>query len=145
MISSEGSDAADLWMDVDDDACFVDLVENPEKYTGYGGFNATRIWMAIYKENCLSCTCPIVEGGARLSAHACGTAECLEGRVLYRLMSGFHASTTAHITAYHSHNGQWVPNVDMFVWRLGLFPERITNVYFTYVLLLRFVTMFARW
>lgn len=118
VISSEGSDAADLWMDVDDDACFVDLVENPEKYTGYGGFNATRIWMAIYKENCLS-------------------SECLEGRVLYRLMSGFHASTTAHITAYHSHNGQWVPNVDMFVWRLGLFPERITNVYFTYVLLLR--------
>ena len=31
---------------------YVDLTLNPERYTGYGGESATRIWNAIYEENC---------------------------------------------------------------------------------------------
>lgn len=31
---------------------YVDLLLNPERYTGYKGPSAHRIWGSIYKENC---------------------------------------------------------------------------------------------
>lgn len=31
---------------------YVDLSLNPERYTGYAGPSAERIWKAIYRENC---------------------------------------------------------------------------------------------
>lgn len=31
---------------------YVDLLLNPERYTGYKGKSAHRIWDSIYKENC---------------------------------------------------------------------------------------------
>lgn len=35
-----------------EDSVFVDLLLNPERYTGYRGLSAQRIWKTIYKENC---------------------------------------------------------------------------------------------
>lgn len=34
------------------DAEYVDLLLNPERYTGYKGPDAWRIWNVIYEENC---------------------------------------------------------------------------------------------
>lgn len=34
------------------DAEYVDLLLNPERYTGYKGKSAQRIWHTIYMENC---------------------------------------------------------------------------------------------
>lgn len=34
------------------EATYVDLVLNPERYTGYSGHSPHRIWSAIYNENC---------------------------------------------------------------------------------------------
>lgn len=34
------------------DMMYINLELNPEHDTGYGGYNSTRIWAAIYKENC---------------------------------------------------------------------------------------------
>lgn len=31
---------------------YVDLLKNPERYTGYTGASAGRVWKAIYEENC---------------------------------------------------------------------------------------------
>lgn len=31
---------------------YVDLSLNPERYTGYAGPSAERIWKAVYRENC---------------------------------------------------------------------------------------------
>ena len=31
---------------------YIDLVPNPERYTGYSGHSPRRIWNAIYRENC---------------------------------------------------------------------------------------------
>ena len=31
---------------------YVDLTLNPERYTGYAGSAARKIWNSIYKENC---------------------------------------------------------------------------------------------
>lgn len=36
----------------DSDAEYVDLQLNPERYTGYKGVSAHRIWNSIYMENC---------------------------------------------------------------------------------------------
>jgi len=113
----------DVWIIQDDteDTLYVNLQLNPERFTGYGGGNSTRIWMAIYQENCFP-----------------DPQECLEQRVFYRLISGLHASTTAHICEhYHMPDGSWAPNLEMFAYRLGIFPDRLKNIYFTFVYLLR--------
>ena len=42
-------------IDVDEQSrllSYVDLSLNPERYTGYAGSSAERIWKAIYRENC---------------------------------------------------------------------------------------------
>lgn len=40
----------------DDDAegVYVNLLQNPERYTGYSGTSANRVWKAIMEENCFS-------------------------------------------------------------------------------------------
>lgn len=38
--------------EADNDAEYVDLLLNPERYTGYKGVSAHRIWHSIYMENC---------------------------------------------------------------------------------------------
>ncbi|KAF9999096.1 hypothetical protein BGZ79_007278 [Entomortierella chlamydospora] len=43
---------------VDDEAIsegvYVDLIENPERFTGYSGPSAAKVWDAIYDENCFN-------------------------------------------------------------------------------------------
>jgi len=42
-----------VWEDeADPEVQYVDLLLNPERYTGYVGESAHRIWNTIYKENC---------------------------------------------------------------------------------------------
>ena len=31
---------------------YVDLLKNPERYTGYKGASPHRIWRSVYEENC---------------------------------------------------------------------------------------------
>ncbi|MGH0135085.1 UNVERIFIED_CONTAM: hypothetical protein FKN15_013465 [Acipenser sinensis] len=49
-------DAKDHFCELDDetspDAEYVDLLFNPERYTGYKGPSAWRVWNSIYEENC---------------------------------------------------------------------------------------------
>ncbi|KAF8916930.1 hypothetical protein BGZ52_000117, partial [Haplosporangium bisporale] len=33
---------------------YVDLTENPERFTGYSGPSAAKVWDAIYNENCFN-------------------------------------------------------------------------------------------
>ena len=40
---------------ISDEMTYVNLQLNPERYTGYTGDSARRIWDAIYKENCPKC------------------------------------------------------------------------------------------
>jgi ERO1-like protein beta len=64
---------------------------------------------------------------------------CIEKRVFYRVVSGMHASISAHICNEYLNRttGQWVPNMECYVNRLHNYPERISNLYFNYALLLR--------
>ena len=51
---------------------YVNLLTNPERYTGYSGPSARRVWQSIIEENCF--------GGSEDS--------CLEKRVFFRYRIG---------------------------------------------------------
>jgi ERO1-like protein beta len=67
--------------------------------------------------------------------------ECIEKRVFYRVVSGMHASISTHICYefLNQSTGQWSPNLECYKSRLHTHPERISNLYFNYALLLRAV------
>lgn len=67
--------------------------------------------------------------------------ECLEKRVFYRVISGMHASISTHLCYDYLNQttGQWGPNLQCYKERLHEHPERISNLYFNYALVLRAV------
>jgi hypothetical protein len=67
--------------------------------------------------------------------------ECVEKRVFYRVISGMHASISTHICAnyFNQTTGEWYSNLTCYKDRLHEHPERISNLYFNYALLVRAV------
>lgn len=67
--------------------------------------------------------------------------ECLEKRVFYRVISGMHASISAHLCwdFLNQSTGQWQPNLACYESRLHHHSDRISNLYFNYALLTRAV------
>jgi ERO1-like protein beta len=85
---------------------YVDLSLNPERYTGYAGPSAAKVWRSIYEENCFGLSemnlmtspspAPVTlpdsmlnalkEEGSETETGASG--ECLEKRVYYKIISG---------------------------------------------------------
>ena len=67
--------------------------------------------------------------------------ECLEARVFYRIISGMHASISTHLCwdYLNQTTGLWGPNMACYAERLATHPERISNLYFNYGLVLRAV------
>lgn len=133
------------WDPCDQHMAYVDLQLNPERYTGYRGGEARQIWQIIYEENCffdLDSQLSVAQETDReeLEEKKDESAEqCMEERVFFRLISGLHGSTTVHLCSQHQKTAddRWLPNLDMFIWRLGIFPERIKNIYFNYIFMLR--------
>lgn len=41
---------------------YIDLTENPERFTGYAGPSSGRVWKAIYEENCFDIVHQMTEG-----------------------------------------------------------------------------------
>ena len=144
---------------------YVSLVDNPERFTGYAGEGAHMVWDAIYKENCFSRTPEIQVPSPPSGLHPIFQAvsdlrsviransppsslvlnvddSCLEKRVFHRIISGMHASISTHIChAYlNQTTGLWSPNLQCYIDRLDAHPERISNLYFNYALLLRAIT-----
>ncbi|GMM58520.1 ER oxidoreductin [Maudiozyma humilis] len=103
------------------DAVLVDLSKNPERFTGYGGQEAGQIWKAIYAENCFSSD---------------EQDKCLAKDAFYRIVSGLHASIGTHLSNDHLNTttGEWGPDLDLFMMRVGNFPERVSNIYFNYAI-----------
>lgn len=103
----EDDDDSDVWIEQDENAnmVYVDLLKNPEKFTGYVGQSTWKIWKAIYEENCFE-----------------SDGQCIEKRVFYRLISGLQASITTHVasTFYYpptkaGGEGHWGPNTQMVI------------------------------
>ena len=178
---------ADLksWMDHDDlegqfcqldpedncpDCDFVDLTRNPERFTGYSGEAAHRIWRAIYEENCFK---PATLKSAKSKKSTFSAiflpssieSMCLEKRAFYRAISGLHSSITVHIASQHPEGTTdqksntlfpgvgnpevYGPNLNLFQSRFdpestnGMGPYWLRNLYFVYLLELRAITKAA--
>ncbi|KNE72599.1 hypothetical protein AMAG_17042 [Allomyces macrogynus ATCC 38327] len=118
---------------------YVDLQENPERFTGYSGAPANNVWKAIYQENCF--TSPVAGGhhGAPGSALDAPDDLCEEKQVFHQIISGLHASISVHICAEYLNKttGQWQRHPKCYQYRVGNFPDRVHNVYVVYSLLLR--------
>ncbi|KAK9810482.1 hypothetical protein WJX72_011392 [[Myrmecia] bisecta] len=121
------------WMPEDDkdlDFSYINLLQNPERYTGYKGEHAHRIWELIYSQSCFQ------------DINAPDT--CAEKRIFYRLISGVHASISAHIAndfLLDEAAGLWGPSLEQFEARLGNLEvrDRVENLYFAYLFVLRAV------
>lgn len=164
-LTQEAMHGFEVWADYDEqqdnfcilddheiDAEYVDLLLNPEKFTGYRGKSAHRIWHSVYMENCFDQT----TSNALLS-HINKVPRilnnlCMEQRAFYRLLSGMHSSINIHLCSYHllsegggfmDPNGVWGRNVDEFLTRFspettkGEGPNWLKNLYFIYLLELR--------
>lgn len=104
------------------DAVLVDLTANPERFTGYGGEQSGLIWKSIYSENCFQTD----------DKNATGLAQ----EVFYKLISGMHASIGIHLSNDYLdvETGKWGPNLDLFMFRVGNWTERLENIYFNYAI-----------
>lgn len=118
----------------------VNLIKNPERNTGYNG---SHIWEAMYNENCF-------EVGSGLPRGRYGSRDdmCYEERILYRLLSGWHASTTIAIAKNFyapgtKRKGAWAPNPDKYMDAFGQHPDRVKNLHFSFVVMLRAVKKVA--
>uniref|UniRef100_A0A8C9G7F1 Endoplasmic reticulum oxidoreductase 1 beta n=1 Tax=Pavo cristatus TaxID=9049 RepID=A0A8C9G7F1_PAVCR len=146
------------------DAQYVDLLLNPERYTGYKGPSAWRVWNSIYEENCfkprsvyrpLNPLAPSRGGDDGLLVFFFSlTGLCLEKRVFYKLISGLHASINLHLCANYLleetwGKPSWGPNVKEFTRRFdpietkGEGPRRLKNLYFLYLIELRALSKVA--
>ncbi|KAJ2700433.1 endoplasmic oxidoreductin-1 [Coemansia sp. IMI 203386] len=151
---------------------WLDLVDNPERFTGYAGAGANAIWMSIYQHNCFGVppylqdtaggwgsqlvnvdgkSMPFVQPPRKrreLTPFLQNLAEEERGvtlpadvpyeyRIFYRMVSGLHASISAHICAdyFNATSNRWEPNLSCFISRIGAFPDRLQNIYFNFVLL----------
>eukprot|EP01087_Luapelamoeba_hula_P021741 TRINITY_DN7663_c0_g1_i1.p1 TRINITY_DN7663_c0_g1~~TRINITY_DN7663_c0_g1_i1.p1 ORF type:complete len:425 (+),score=32.00 TRINITY_DN7663_c0_g1_i1:1263-2537(+) len=124
----------DMWTPPTEESelVYIDLTRWPERNTKYVG-ESSRIWWSIYNENCFS---------------DAGKSECFQERVLYKLMSGLHTSVSTHLSAYYtptrldgSRTIQYTPSLMEFQRRI--LPERVHNLYFAYLFVLRAISKAA--
>lgn len=96
---------------------YYDLSLIPERYTGYSGADAQRVWKTIYEENCFGLSeANLVSSKPGPAAvvpdtlASDGADQCLEKRVYYKIVSGLHASISTHICMEHLNQttGEWV-------------------------------------
>uniref|UniRef100_A0A8C5AGA1 ERO1-like protein alpha n=1 Tax=Gadus morhua TaxID=8049 RepID=A0A8C5AGA1_GADMO len=124
-------DEAERFCVIDDvespDAQYVDLLLNPERFTGYKGPAAWQIWNSIYEENCFKvnpllnntfvwhtvnpgCSLCVISFLVSLSAPAFYRwldGQCVEKRAFYRLISGLHSSINIHLSARYLMDDNW--------------------------------------
>ncbi|XP_053208321.1 ERO1-like protein alpha isoform X2 [Panonychus citri] len=113
-----------------EDGQYIDLSLNPERYTGYKGESAHRIWRSIYEENCFL--------KAQQKSPFSVDNMCYEERVFYRAISGLHSSINIHLSsAFLFMDGTFTYNKQEFVKRFEGRDEFIRNLYFLYLLELR--------
>ncbi|XP_065566611.1 ero1-like protein isoform X3 [Artemia franciscana] len=179
-ISKAASESIATWIEYDaktssfcvvdeeppEDQIYVDLIVNPERYTGYKGPDAHKIWKAIYEENCFNLSSIIFSDFLFLQSSSCEhficsslfQDMCFEKRVFYRAVSGLHASINIHLSLKYLYSaaevpdvlsdginslGNWGPNLEEFHRRFdpdrtnGHGPQWLRNLYFLYLLQLR--------
>ncbi|EGV62504.1 endoplasmic oxidoreductin-1 [Yamadazyma tenuis] len=123
-LAKSGDSCEDLdYCELDDDSScdYINLVDNPERFTGYGGKQAHNIWQSIYEENCFKDD---------------ADKECSTKKLFFRVLSGMHASISTHLSNEYvdpfEEEMEFSPNLKIFMERVGQFNDRISNLYFNY-------------
>jgi len=159
--------------ETDPEAFYVDLTLNPERFTGYAGASANRVWDSIYGENCFKSETNMKpemmsidkkEGMSLKSQQHEKFAEilnsytmaevCTEKRVFYRLISGLHASISVHLAAKYLQKGPFGEltfglNLAEFRRRFDPAltnsegPQRLKNMYFLYLVEMKAISKAA--
>ncbi|XP_018583314.2 ERO1-like protein alpha isoform X1 [Scleropages formosus] len=139
------------------DSQHVDLLLNPERFTGYKGPEAWKIWNSIYEENCfkpytvkrpLNPMVSYTREHEEKAFYRWLEGLCVEKRAFYRLVSGLHTSINVHLSARYLladnwYEKKWGRNVSEFQQRFdanlteGEGPKRLRNLYFLYLIELR--------
>lgn len=126
----------------------VDLVNNKESYTAFDGM---QIWSSIYKDNCMVEQFSL-DKGKRVDL----SKTCSDSTLLYQLVSGLHTSINSHVafnfldpisqSPLSSQQEQESfapsspsPNYEVFVRTVGMYPERVKNLFFLYSLVIKAV------
>ncbi|XP_069806396.1 ERO1-like protein alpha isoform X2 [Dendropsophus ebraccatus] len=157
---NQHDDSTDDFCEHDDeespDAEYVDLLINPERYTGYKGPDAWKVWNSIYEENCFKPKAvkrplnPLATGRETMF-YSWLKGLCVEKRAFYRLISGLHASINIHLSARYLLQDTWMNkiwghNVTEFQLRFDAThtqnegPRRLKNLYFIYLIELRAIS-----
>jgi len=143
----------------DDTAHVVDLRLNPERFTGYTGPSAEKVWSAVHSINCFQPPTPslsgtVIEGDeedTRSHTNNNDDAPCVltaEQRLYNRFISGLHSSISLHIA--HSYClemsptivgecARWGRNDTLAYDRVLQYPDRLENLYVAFAIVLRAV------
>ena len=128
-------------LSVEEDCDSVDLVENPEQFTGYSGSAAHQVWNTVYSELCFH---PEENEETLYLTSQTARKMCLETRTFYKLVSGLHSSILVHLCSnYLLEDGDkpvWGRNYEEFNRRIrpgttdGVEEaDRLWNIYFLYL------------
>ena len=128
----------------------VDLLKNPEGYTGYTGPSAEKVWSAIHSQNCFQAPTAAGDqtGEDKQDDEDQYCSLSPEQRLYNRFISGLHSSISLHIA--HSYCLEmdphavgecrmWGPNDAVAYERVLDHPDRVENLYVAFSLLLRAV------
>ena len=144
----------------DDTAQVVDLRLNPEKFTGYTGPSAEKVWSAVHSTNCFQPPAPSPssatigeEDGDENSRNNTNEDDAYceltaEQRLYNRFISGLHSSISLHIA--HSYClemsptvvgecARWGVNDTLAYDRVLQYPDRLENLYVAFAIVLRAV------
>lgn len=155
------SPAAPLFFDFDepsstseeeesDSAVVVDLRLNPERYTGYSGHSADKVWAAIHQDNCFQNSVDQREDDDTMSDYCTLPTE---QRVYNRIISGLHSSISLHIANSYCLEMDpdqiaeckiWGPNSSLAHERVLDHPDRLENLYVVFAVMLRAVQKAGR-
>mmetsp|Transcript_111276 Transcript_111276/g.359030 ORF Transcript_111276/g.359030 Transcript_111276/m.359030 type:complete len:310 (+) Transcript_111276:350-1279(+) len=123
----------------------VDLRANPERYTGYAGTSAARVWNEIHNRNCFQ----LEASDAGKDSGSNGTCVLSAAQRIYnRLVSGLHSSISLHIahdyclqrsTTAIAECATWGPNATLAHEQVLQHPDRVENLYAAFAVLLRAV------
>lgn len=110
-----------------EEGIYVDLRKNPERFSGYNG---SIIWEELYQGNL---------------AHMNFSKPGVHEQFLYRIISGVQVNINMHISHYYLDdieevsemaNANFYQNYQIYYERIGAHPDRIQNLFYTYVFLI---------
>ena len=134
----------------EDMAVVVDLRLSPERYTGYAGKSAEKVWNAIHQDNCFQ-----QQQGINDTDNANGNGNAgeyctlpTEQRIYNRIISGMHSSISLHIAHTYclemdsdriAECKTWGSNAELAHERVLDHKDRLENLYVVFAIMLRAV------